>query len=193
MRRPIASSSFFPHSLAVGAQFGVIIVMEDATTGTRAQVEVATFRSDVGYSDGRHPDRSGLCEIRRKKTSGGATSPSTRLLLDPETSEVLDFVGGREDLSAGIIRAIGHAEERFREDKLRMLRAVRFAARFGYAIEPETFRRDSEARAGNSAGFRRAHSRRTDQVAHRRRRAARLRTARRNAAAAAKCCPKLRG
>ena len=101
-------------------------------------MEVATFRSDVGYSDGRHPDRvvyakSPQEDVRRRDFTINA------LLLDPDTNEVLDFVGGRDDLNAGIIRAIGHPEERFREDKLRMVRAVRFAARFGYAIEPTTF------------------------------------------------------
>jgi poly(A) polymerase len=104
-----------------------------------ATVEVATFRSDIGYSDGRHPDKVVYSSTpqedvqRRDFTING-------LLLDPETNEVLDFVGGRDDLRAGIIRAIGRPEERFREDKLRMLRAVRFAARFGYVIEPETLR-----------------------------------------------------
>ncbi len=97
------------------------------------QVEVATFRSDVGYSDGRHPDhvvysKSPQEDVRRRDFTINA------LLLDPETNEVLDFVGGRDDLRAGIIRAIGKPEERFREDKLRMIRAVRFAARFRYAI-----------------------------------------------------------
>ena len=103
------------------------------------QVEVATFRSDVGYSDGRHPDAVVYAESaeedvkRRDFTING-------LLLDPRNNEVLDYVGGRDDLHAGIIRAIGQPEERFREDKLSMLRAVRFAARFGYSIEPETLR-----------------------------------------------------
>jgi poly(A) polymerase len=123
----------FPRSLAVGAKFGVVVVTNDA-----AQVEVATFRSDVGYSDGRHPDRVEYSktpqeDVRRRDFTINA------LLLDPETNEVLDFVGGREDLRAGIIRAIGRPEERFREDKLRMIRAVRFAARFHYAIEAGTF------------------------------------------------------
>jgi len=128
----------FPRSLAIGAQFGVIVVLEDRATEDCAQVEVATFRSDVGYSDGRHPDqvvyaKSPQEDVRRRDFTINA------LLLDPETEEVLDFVGGREDLRAGIIRAIGQPEERFREDKLRMLRAVRFAARLGYTIEPATF------------------------------------------------------
>jgi len=123
----------FPRSIGVGAQFGVMIVMEED-----AQVEVATFRSDIGYSDGRHPDRveyskSALEDVRRRDFTINA------LLLDPETDEAFDFVGGRDDLRAGIIRAIGPPQERFREDKLRMLRAVRFAARFRYAIEASTF------------------------------------------------------
>jgi poly(A) polymerase len=125
----------------VGAKFGVVVVVQepDASDDASATVEVATFRSDVGYSDGRHPDKVVYSSTpqedvqRRDFTING-------LLLDPETNEVLDFVGGRDDLRAGIIRAIGRPEERFREDKLRMLRAVRFAARFGYVIEPETLR-----------------------------------------------------
>ena len=122
----------FPQTWAVGAQFGVVLVPSDSGT-----VEVATFRSDIGYSDGRHPDEvrfsSDPCEDvqRRDFTING-------LLLDPESNEILDYVGGRADLSARIIRAIGDPERRFTEDKLRMLRAVRFAARFGYEIEPAT-------------------------------------------------------
>jgi poly(A) polymerase len=122
----------FPAAITVGAQFGVILVAEES-----AQVEVATFRSDIGYSDGRHPDSVVYSQTpqedvqRRDFTING-------LLMDPRTGEVLDFVGGRTDLEAGIIRAIGNPEHRFTEDKLRMVRAVRFAARFGYAIEPAT-------------------------------------------------------
>lgn len=128
----------FPHSLAVGAQFGVIVVMGDPQTQPGMHVEVATFRSDADYSDGRHPDKvlfasSPEEDVRRRDFTINA------LLLDPETGEVLDFVGGRQDLDAGVVRAIGQPEERFREDKLRMIRAVRFAARFGYAIEAATF------------------------------------------------------
>src|SRR5581483_9114542 len=101
-------------------------------------VEVATFRSDIGYSDGRHPDEVRFSKSpqedveRRDFTING-------LLLDPIKNEVLDYVGGREDLDAHIIRTIGDPERRFAEDKLRMLRAVRFAARFDYEIEPQTF------------------------------------------------------
>lgn len=136
---PERVEQILPNSLTVGAQYGVVVVTTETHEGTRLQVEVATFRSDVGYSDGRHPDaviyaKSAEEDVRRRDfTING-------LLLDPQTNAVLDYVGGRDDLRAGIIRAIGHAEERFREDKLRMLRAVRFAARLGYTIEPETLR-----------------------------------------------------
>ena len=135
---PDRVQQLFPRSLSVGAQFGVILVMEGGDGDDRAQIEVATFRSDVGYSDGRHPDsvvyaKTPQEDVRRRDFTINA------LMLDPDTNEVLDFVGGRDDLNAGIIRAIGQAEQRFREDKLRMARAVRFAARFGYAIEPATF------------------------------------------------------
>jgi poly(A) polymerase len=135
---PEQVQKLFPRSLAVGAQFGVIVVLGDPETQPEQHVEVATFRSDVGYSDGRHPDKvqytvSPEEDVRRRDFTINA------LLLDPETGEVLDFAGGRKDLEAGIIRAIGRPEERFHEDKLRMIRAVRFAARFGYTIEPVTF------------------------------------------------------
>ena len=136
---PDRVEQIFPNSLTVGAQFGVVVVIGESSRDNNLQVEVATFRSDVGYSDGRHPDavlytKSAQEDVKRRDfTING-------LLLDPKTDEVLDYVGGRDDLRAGIIRAIGGPEERFGEDKLRMLRAVRFAARFGYAIEPETLR-----------------------------------------------------
>ena len=136
---PDRVEQIFPNSLTVGAQFGVVVVVAESSQESNPLVEVATFRSDVGYSDGRHPDavvytKSAEEDVKRRDfTING-------LLLDPKTNEVLDYVGGRDDLRAGIIRAIGRPEERFSEDKLRMLRAVRFAARFGYVIEPETLR-----------------------------------------------------
>jgi poly(A) polymerase len=136
---PDRVEQIFPNSLTVGAQFGVVVVIAESAQENNLQAEIATFRSDVGYSDGRHPDavvytKSAEEDVKRRDfTING-------LLLDPKTNEVLDYVGGRDDLRAGIIRAIGRPEERFREDKLRMLRAVRFAARFGYGIEPETLR-----------------------------------------------------
>ena len=139
---PDQVQQLFPHSLAVGAQFGVIVVLGDPEMRPETQpglhVEVATFRSDVGYSDGRHPDKilfaaSPEEDVRRRDFTINA------LLLEPETGKVLDFVEGRKDLEVGLIRAIGVPERRFDEDKLRMIRAVRFAARLGYAIEPATF------------------------------------------------------
>jgi poly(A) polymerase len=123
----------FPQALDVGAHFGVVLLYENSL-----KVEIASFRSDLGYSDGRHPDQVVYSKTpqedvqRRDFTING-------LLMRHNTGEVLDFVGGRADLAAGIIRAIGEPSRRFAEDKLRMLRAVRFAARFDYAIEPATF------------------------------------------------------
>ncbi len=141
----------FPRTWAVGAQFGVVLVpVPDEPTCEPSQahphshhhgcIEVATFRRDGVYSDGRHPDqvefsRSPREDVQRRDfTING-------MLLDPlNRDEVLDFVGGRADLEAKLIRAIGDPHRRFAEDKLRMLRAVRFAARFGYAIAPETLK-----------------------------------------------------
>jgi poly(A) polymerase len=140
--------SIFPETYAVGAQFGVVLVPAPETEGARDglnevgakshAVEVATFRSDIGYSDGRHPDEVRFSRDPRKDVARRDFTING-MLLDPVTGEVLDFVGGRKDLAAGIIRTIGDPEQRFGEDKLRMLRAVRFAARFEYAIEPATF------------------------------------------------------
>src|SRR5579864_3502311 len=127
----------FPETYAVGVQFGVVLVPMKGRDESRA-VEVATFRSDIGYSDGRHPDEVRFSQdaredvLRRDFTING-------MLLDPASDEVLDYVGGRKDLEAGIIRTIGQPQQRFAEDKLRMLRAIRFAARFAYQIDPATF------------------------------------------------------
>jgi len=144
---PTEVMEIFSDSYDVGARFGVILVplpkdkkdkIESGATGpSHDVVEVATFRSDMGYSDGRHPDqvrfsRSAREDVERRDfTING-------LLLDPRTNEVLDFVDGRNDLRARVIRTIGKPAERFREDKLRMLRAVRFAARFQFTIETGT-------------------------------------------------------
>jgi poly(A) polymerase len=125
----------FPETYAVGAQFGVVLVPSEDKSGT---VEVATFRSDVSYSDGRHPDAVRFSQTAREDIERRDFTING-LLLDPITNDVLDYVGGRKDLDARIIRTIGEAERRFGEDKLRMLRAVRFAARFDYTIEPATF------------------------------------------------------
>jgi len=147
----------FPETYAVGVQFGVVLVPQpvsrrdvagiaeppvpDATGHVSPNahvVEVATFRRDIGYSDGRHPDEVRFSKNPREDVERRDFTING-LLLDPATNEVLDFVGGRKDLEAEIIRTIGDAERRFAEDKLRMLRAVRFAARFDYQIEPKTF------------------------------------------------------
>ena len=123
----------FPETYAVGAQFGVVLVASRVNN-----VEVATFRSDIGYSDGRHPDEVRFTQEPREDVQRRDFTING-MMLDPVTNEVLDYVGGQKDLQAGIIRAIGDPELRFAEDKLRMLRAVRFAARLGYTIEPITF------------------------------------------------------
>jgi poly(A) polymerase len=135
----------FPDSYAVGAQFGVVLIPfpEELSEGAETEapksreIEVATFRSDIGYSDGRHPDKVRFSldpredVVRRDFTING-------MMLDPLSGEVLDFVDGQKDLKDGVIRAIGVPDRRFTEDRLRMLRAVRFAARFAYEIEPVT-------------------------------------------------------
>jgi poly(A) polymerase len=133
---PYEVMHIFPETYAVGAQFGVVLVpVGDAGGNT---VEVATFRNDIGYSDGRHPDQVRFSKSARQDVERRDFTING-LLLDPlSNDEVLDFVGGRQDLEDGIIRTIGPPEVRFAEDKLRMLRAVRFAARFGYIIEPKT-------------------------------------------------------
>jgi len=150
--------NIFPETYAVGAQFGVVLVpvdglsacdLEQAAAEQENQtpveaakhhaIEVATFRSDGLYSDGRHPDAVRFSKTaeedvqRRDFTING-------LLLDPlDHDRVIDYVGGRADLNAGMVRTIGDPERRFAEDKLRMLRAIRFASRFGYQIDPKTF------------------------------------------------------
>ena len=145
---PDEVTRIFPRTWAVGAQFGVVLVpfeneLEGEVQSERPYshhhgcIEVATFRSDGVYSDGRHPDgvrfsSSAEEDVQRRDfTING-------MLLDPLNHEVLDFVGGRADLASGIIRTIGDPRRRFTEDKLRMLRAVRFAARFGFRIDDAT-------------------------------------------------------
>lgn len=121
------------HTLAVGAAFGVIIVLGPRAAG---QVEVATFRTEGPYADGRRPDHVSFSTPeadaqRRDFTING-------MFFDPLSERVLDYVGGQADLSGRVIRAIREPEERMREDKLRLLRAVRFAAVLGFEIEPAT-------------------------------------------------------
>jgi tRNA nucleotidyltransferase/poly(A) polymerase len=120
-------------TLAIGAAFGVITVLGPRGAG---QIEVATFRCDDEYSDGRHPDRVRFSTAREDAARRDFTING--LFYDPIEEKVIDFVGGQEDLRRQVIRAIGDPHERFREDKLRMLRAVRFSARFDFPLEEET-------------------------------------------------------
>jgi tRNA nucleotidyltransferase/poly(A) polymerase len=120
-------------TVPVGAQFGVMTVVGPKLAG---QVEVATFRRDVAYSDGRHPDEVEFSSPeadahRRDFTING-------LFYDPVEDRVVDFVGGVDDLGRGIVRAIGEPRARFEEDKLRLLRAVRFTATFDFALDLPT-------------------------------------------------------
>jgi poly(A) polymerase len=126
----------FRRTIAVGAAFGVVEVLGPRIDGEFLKVQVATFRSDGTYVDGRRPTAVtfGTAEAdaaRRDFTVNG-------LFLDPVTNQVFDYVGGRADLAAKVLRAIGDPAARFTEDKLRILRAVRLAARFGLAIDPAT-------------------------------------------------------
>ena len=121
-------------TVPVGVSFGVVVVL--GPTKSAGQIEVATFRSDGEYLDGRRPNSVQFCRPeedarRRDFTING-------LFFDPTRNEVIDYVGGREDLAAGVVRAIGDPVDRFREDKLRMLRAVRFAATFRFHLDNQT-------------------------------------------------------
>src|SRR3954462_355260 len=131
--RPEAVKKLFPRTYAVGAHFGVIVVLEK-----EFQFEVATFRSDGAYIDGRHPVEVHFATAeedaaRRDFTING-------MFFDPEKDEVLDFVGGRADLKRRLIRAIGDPAQRFAEDRLRMLRAVRFVTVLGFEIDEKTWK-----------------------------------------------------
>ena len=130
--RPEAVQGLFPHTFAVGAHFGVIIVLENGF-----QFEVATFRSDDAYIDGRHPSAVHFSSPeedaqRRDFTING-------MFYDPVAEKMIDFVGGRADIDAKLVRAIGDPVQRFAEDRLRMLRAVRFATVLDYQIDQKTW------------------------------------------------------
>ncbi len=130
--RPEAVQTLFPRTFAVGAHFGVIIVLEKGF-----QFEVATFRSDDAYIDGRHPSAVHFSSPeedaqRRDFTING-------MFYDPVAEKLIDFVGGRADIDAKLVRAIGDPARRFAEDRLRMLRAVRFATALDYQIDKNTW------------------------------------------------------
>ncbi len=129
---PNRVQQIFHRTISVGAQFGVVIVIINGY-----QFDVATFRKDTTYSDGRHPDSVIYSDevedvMRRDFTING-------MLYDPVSDDIIDMVGGKADLKNKIIRTIGNPIERFSEDKLRILRAIRFACRFNYTIENDTF------------------------------------------------------
>ena len=121
-------------TLAIGAAFGVITVRGPKEAG---MVEVTTFRQDAAYSNGRHPDHVTFSSAREDASRRDFTING--LFYDPIEEQVIDFVGGRADLAAGVVRAIGQPRARFAEDKLRMLRAIRFSATFDFELEAETF------------------------------------------------------
>lgn len=128
---PTIITTIFPDTLSIGAAFGIIAVKENGQL-----FEVATFRSDEDYEDGRHPNRVVFASmkddaIRRDFTING-------MYYDPFEEKLFDLVEGRADLERKIIRAIGHPKQRFLEDKLRILRAIRFAATLGFALDPQT-------------------------------------------------------
>lgn len=130
--RPEQVMGLFRKTVPVGVQFGVVRVRL-----LGGEFEVATLRADIGYSDGRRPDAVRFTDLREDVLRRDFTING--LALDPVTGEVIDLVGGRHDLEAGVVRAIGDPDARFSEDRLRPLRAVRFAARTGFVIEPGTY------------------------------------------------------
>ena len=130
--RPAQVQQLFRHTFAVGAQFGVVVVHEQGH-----DFQVATFRSDLQYVDGRRPE--GVTYSTPEMDAQRRDFTINGLFFDPVTGEVIDYVNGRRDLDARIVRAIGDPVARFREDRLRLLRAVRFTAVLGFEIEPATW------------------------------------------------------
>ncbi len=130
--RPEQVEALFDKTVPVGKAFGVMIVVVEGI-----QFEVATFREEGGYTDGRHPDEVRFADARADAARRDFTVNG--LFYDPADERVLDFVNGLADLDAGVLRAIGDPDARFGEDRLRMLRAVRFAAQLGFSIESQTW------------------------------------------------------
>src|SRR5437763_7588293 len=130
---PDVVQKIFPRTYAVGAAFGVVVVVDNGFN-----FEVATFRSDGAYLDHRHP-----VDVRFSSPEEDAKRRDftiNGMFFDPEKNEVIDFVGGRDDIEAKLIRAIGKPGDRFEEDRLRMLRAVRFATVLDYQIDDQTWK-----------------------------------------------------
>lgn len=128
---PETVQALFPHTVPIGIAFGIILVIQGGH-----QYEVATFRQDLDYQDGRRPSRIAFSTAeedaqRRDFTING-------MFYDPINEKIYDFVNGRKDLEARIIRAIGNPHERIKEDRLRMIRGIRLACRFGFTIEKKT-------------------------------------------------------
>lgn len=130
--RPEDVQKMFRRTLAVGAKFGVVIVMLDS-----CQIEVATFRTESGYADGRHPETVAFSNAKEDAARRDFTING--MFYDPIEDEIYDYVGGKADLEAKILRTIGPAYERFGEDYLRMLRAIRFSAQLNFAIDDDTW------------------------------------------------------
>lgn len=133
---PDEVESLFNHTIPVGKQFGIVVVVIDGE-----QFEVARFRKDSTDSDGRRPDSVVFSSMeedakRRDFTING-------MFFDPTTDELFDFVGGQEDIKLGVIRFIGNAQDRINEDHLRLIRAIRFASRFGFDIEQKSIIKDN--------------------------------------------------
>lgn len=129
---PDQVQQLFDKTIPVGEAFGVVVVLMNGF-----HFEVTTFRKDLSYKDGRHPE--GVAFVDDKEDALRRDFTINGLFYDPNEEHVLDYVGGQEDLKKGIIRAIGKADQRFEEDKLRVLRAIRFSARFNFPIEQETY------------------------------------------------------
>lgn len=131
--RPDEVARLFPKTVPVGAAFGVQLVVEPEGT-----FEVTTFRKDGPYLDGRHPSTIVFSDEHEDALRRDFTVNA--LFLDPDTDEVVDYVGGQDDIARGVIRTVGDPRARFGEDYLRLLRAVRFAARLGYRLDADTFK-----------------------------------------------------
>jgi poly(A) polymerase len=134
--RPDQVQKLFRRTIEVGASFGVIEVIGPRIDGEYLKVQVATFRVDDEYEDERRPKSVRFASAREDALRRDFTING--MFLDPLANRLIDYVGGQEDLKANILRAIGDPRERFKEDKLRLLRAVRFAARFEFDLDPAT-------------------------------------------------------